>query len=502
MKVRLCFPAFVLCLALAGSAQGAERESVLDRKVHIEKDLVLKIPDVPPLCDSTKALKQYVQRSENGNAGDCKLYVERQGKGIPIVLLHGGPGATHHLFHPDFSRAARFAEIVYYDQRGCGSSSYAMPTKGYSVEQAADDLEALRTALKIDRWIVLGHSYGGTLARCYTAKYPEHVAAMVLVCSSEDGLPIELKQSRQNLFISKEEAQRIRDIFSQPGLTMAQCVFNAQMNGDWKRQNFYRPTREQLARMALYEWKHNRAFRSQTCQSLSTLDFGGVFDDCPIPVLIIEAAWDLTWNTDKPGKLKSCFPNAKLVILDHSGHSPFADEPKKFFAVLKDFVKTLSPVSDTDVAAWRIRVNELTKEKQKSPAYLLKTSGWGRASSKKIADMYSPDWLSQVSNSTDFLRLGFALYDMKRFEDALAVFQKMAEKTEDVELAMARIWQAHMLDLLGRRSEAVTLYREVVDMKCDSGIQHSQYGLTYAPSQYAAEKLDTPFVYLENQDLN
>ena len=82
-----------LCLAgilKAEEPRVKDRETVLDRKIHIEKELILVIPEVSRLCDGMDIRKLHV------NIGDCKLYCEQEGKGIAIVLLHGGPGATHH----------------------------------------------------------------------------------------------------------------------------------------------------------------------------------------------------------------------------------------------------------------------------------------------------------------------------------------------------------------------------------------------------------------------
>ena len=123
-----------------------------------------------------------------------------------MVLLHGGPGATHHEFHPAFSKFKDFARIIYYDQRGCGQSEYK-PDKGYSVEQAAEDLHHLCQALKLSKWFVLGHSYGGALAQCYTVKYPEDVAGLILVGSAE-AAPLALRATRQYDFMSTEERKK------------------------------------------------------------------------------------------------------------------------------------------------------------------------------------------------------------------------------------------------------------------------------------------------------
>ena len=101
---------------------------------------------------------------------------------MPIVLLHGGPGATNHDFHPHFLGRENFL-VITYDQRGTGISDY-VKGEGYSSPQAAADLDNLRLALGIKKWVVSGHSYGGLLAQYYATKYPENLAGLALVGSS------------------------------------------------------------------------------------------------------------------------------------------------------------------------------------------------------------------------------------------------------------------------------------------------------------------------------
>jgi proline iminopeptidase len=365
MRTVFCLSVSLLFAALVGGAQAEDdatagpRETVLDRKVHIEPDLILDIPKVPRLCDEMDIWKRHV------HIGDCSLYCEQEGEGMPMVLVNGGPGATHHGFHPHFSRAKDFLRLIYYDQRGCGISQYS-DGDGYSVDQAAEDLDKLREALGINKWVILGHSYGGTLAQCYTVRHAEHVAGLVLVGSSCDALPVDESGSRQYDFISSEERNRIRQIYRNTNLTGEQSVFNAHLNGDWKRQNFYRPSREQLARGALYDWKHDEEFRPAMSASLGRLNLAGFFDECPVPVLIMEGKWDLTWGQAKPKNLHACFPGSRLVFFDRAGHSPFEDEPERFFAVLKEFVQELQDVSAADVASWKQHVNKLRTERQKA----------------------------------------------------------------------------------------------------------------------------------------
>ena len=334
------------------------RERAMDRIVHIEEGIIRDIPQVPRLCDGMAIQKRKV------DIGGCNLYCEQEGEGIPLVLINGGPGGTHHCFHPHFSRAKGFARIIYYDQRGCGLSDYK-PENGYTVNQAVDDLDRLRKALGINQWVVLGFSYGGLLGQCYATKYPENLKGLVLVGSSLGFL--DLSPSRQQEFISDQEREKINQIRSTPGLSMAQAVYNLHLNGDWKRQYYYRPSRDDLARMALYEWVQNKDF-GHSGPSENEVDLLGAFEGCPIPTLILEGKWDMTWSADKPQRFLKNHPNARLVIFNESAHSIFEDEPEAFFAELRNFLSKLPAISDNGLMKWKEYLVQYEKERwQKIP---------------------------------------------------------------------------------------------------------------------------------------
>ena len=343
-------------VVLGDDQQKTTRERARDNIKHLEKNLILAIPPAPRLCDQMNMVKRRV------NVGDCNLYCEVEGDGVPMVLLHGGPGATHHYFHPSFSWANDFAKIIYYDQRGCGISDYKKG-KGYSIEQAVDDLENLRQSLKINKWVILGSSYGGVLAQCYTVKYPEKVLGLVLV-GSDDAMPVVMKSTRQYEFISKEEQEKIKAIYSTKNLSLVQLLYNVHLNGDWKRQCYYKPTTESLARLARYEWKQDSNFNSIMSREKDKVDLEGAFDKCPIPTIIMEGRWDLTWNTDKPDILHKNHPNARLLFFEESAHLPFDDEPEKFFDTLQDFVLKLPKTASSDLQQWQEYLSKWKKEKE------------------------------------------------------------------------------------------------------------------------------------------
>ena len=230
-------------------------------------------------------------------------------------------------------RAASFAKVVYYDQRGCGQSDYARGG-GYTIDQAVADSRVLREALRLERWVVLGWSYGGVVAQAYLLKHPERVAGLVLVGAAPDAFGLSLQPGRQDEFISAEEQRKMQELHKDPALSGPRLTYNAWLNGDWKRQNYYKPTREQMARTALYDWNHDSLFRQSICRELDHIDFRGLFKGCPIPVLMAEGKHDLTWGADKAEKLSACFDGCQLVMFERSAHAPFADEPDKFFTAL------------------------------------------------------------------------------------------------------------------------------------------------------------------------
>jgi proline iminopeptidase len=323
----------------------APQESVLDRKIHLEPVLLQEVPNVPPLC------RQLGMKGQKVDIGGCKLYVEEAGKGIPVVLINGGPGGTHHIFHPWFQRANSFAHVVYYDQRGCGRSDWT-PGPGYTVEQAVDDLERLRKKLGFDRWVVLGHSYGGLLAQMYALRCLERTLGLVLVGSMPPGLHKDLG-NRQSEYISNAERARLQEIRSALDKArlerqlddrdyVALIVFNCQLNGDWKRQQFYRPSRDDAARIALYEWVNAPDFNAVMSTSAHQYDLQGAFNACAIPTLILEGRWDLTWGPDKASALLANHPGARMVMVEQAGHGIFNEDPELFFKTLREFLGGLS----------------------------------------------------------------------------------------------------------------------------------------------------------------
>jgi proline iminopeptidase len=110
-----------------------------------------------------------------------ELHIEECGNpdGLPVVFLHGGPGAGVSPYHRRFFDPARY-RIVLFDQRGAGKSTPHAELRDNTTGHLVSDIEAIREFFGIERWVVFGGSWGSTLALAYAQTHPERVLGLVL----------------------------------------------------------------------------------------------------------------------------------------------------------------------------------------------------------------------------------------------------------------------------------------------------------------------------------
>ncbi len=241
--------------------------------------------------------------------------------GLPAVFFHGGPGsgagpAWRRYFNPDAYRS------VLFDQRGCGRS---VP---YAGEPAVDlstnttshllaDVELLRESLGVDRWLVLGGSWGSTLGLAYAERFPERVAAMVLfsvvttthaeVLAATRDLPHPVDDYRQRL-LDPNPAVHQR-------AAVEWCEWEQELAG--LRDPRYDDARFRLAfsRLVTHYW-HHAAF----LEDGSLLRDGGRL--AGIPGVLIHGSRDPGAPLDIPRRVHAAWPGSKLEVLD-AGHGTY-----------------------------------------------------------------------------------------------------------------------------------------------------------------------------------
>ena len=109
------------------------------------------------------------------------VYVEEVGRrdGVPAIFLHGGPGSGAQHLHRRLFDPSRFHAVLF-DQRGSGRSHPYLSLKENTTQTLIADIELIREHFGIERWLVVGGSWGSTLAVAYAEAYPDRVAGLVL----------------------------------------------------------------------------------------------------------------------------------------------------------------------------------------------------------------------------------------------------------------------------------------------------------------------------------
>jgi proline iminopeptidase len=117
--------------------------------------------------------------------GKFNVWTKRFGNNpkMKVLLLNGGPGATHEYFEcMESFLPAEGIEFIYYDQLGCGNSDNPKDTAMWSLPRYVEEVEQVRQALNLtkDNFYLLGHSWGGILAAEYALKYQQHLKGLII----------------------------------------------------------------------------------------------------------------------------------------------------------------------------------------------------------------------------------------------------------------------------------------------------------------------------------
>jgi len=275
------------------------------------------------------------------------LYWETCGNptGKPALVLHGGPGSGctpywRRLFNPAAYR------IVLFDQRGCGRSSphASDPTVDLSVNTTHHliaDIEALRRHLDIDQWLVLGGSWGSTLALAYAQTHPNRVTQLVLFSvvttprrevewitrhmgrifpeqwtRFRNGVPPEDRDGDLAAAYSRlleDPDPKVRDQAARRWCAWEDTHVATTPN--YRPDPRYRDPRFRMAfaRLVTHYWRHAAWLEDGALLHGATRLTG-------IPGVLIHGRLDISSPVDIPWQLSQNWPSSELILVDHAGH--------------------------------------------------------------------------------------------------------------------------------------------------------------------------------------
>ncbi len=274
-----------------------------------------------------------------------QLHAKVFGEGDPLLLINGGPGFNSDGFITLARMLSGQARVIIYDQRGTGQSTMVVNSSTMTIEQMIGDIERLREHLDIDRWIVMGHSFGGMLTYAYAKRHPEHIMGMIH--SSSGGYNLDLLEPG--------------GIQIEPQLEPTEW----DSLNFWRRQlangNTSQTARNKRAQYLAPAYIYNDSNASLVAERLQQgdmrinaliwndlqrmeFDCEDVLHSFLQPVLIIHGKQDVV-NPFLAKKAHDLLPNSNLVLLDRCGHYGWLDRPEKYFEEVFSFIEMISSFS-------------------------------------------------------------------------------------------------------------------------------------------------------------
>jgi proline iminopeptidase len=295
----------------------------------------------------------YEIREGFADAGGLLIYFQTIGKGDPLVILHGGPGASHDYFLPYLLPLARKNRLVFIDERGSGRSQKLEDPSGYTVEAMVGDVEAVRKALGLKRISLLGHSFGGVLAQAYALQYSVNLSRLIL-CSTFHSTAemnrvfLEMKDRMNPGLRRRIEAMEKKGLYGN-GMDYEKNRYTPEyMAAAWGEGYFpylYRnrpdPNFDPGA-MGNQAWDVYREMWGSHGEfiidgNLGPVDYTGRLASIRVPTLITVGDND-ECAPRLSEEMHRLIPGSRLVVLPRSGHMTFVDQPELFVKEVEDFL--------------------------------------------------------------------------------------------------------------------------------------------------------------------
>lgn len=268
---------------------------------------------------------------------------------IKLLLLNGGPGATHEYFECfENFLPAEGIEFIYYDQLGCGNSDNPNDTLYWDLPRYVEEVEQVRKALDLtkDNCYVLGHSWGGILAMQYALKYQNKIKGLI-ISNMMSSCPEYGKYADEVLALQMKP-----EVLYEINAIEAKNDFSNPRYMELLIPNFYE---QHILRLPAKDWPEpvNRSFAKMnqslyvTMQGPSEFGIAGNLEkwdvtnelkNITIPSLVIGAEFD-TMDPKFMKKMSTLFPNGSYLYCPKGSHMAFYDDQQTYFKGLINFLK-------------------------------------------------------------------------------------------------------------------------------------------------------------------
>lgn len=287
-----------------------------------------------------RAGRGWVYAKVNG----AEIYFDVEGSGLVpdgevmkekevAFVLHGGPAMDHTYYKPHLSPLANDMQLIYVDHRNTGRSG-RMPVESCTIEQMADDVEAVREYLGLGKVHVIGNSFGGMWALTYALRHPDALDKLVLITTSPsydfyEGAKAEVARKGTpeqiaavpRLFEGEIDND---DEFGTWWKLMSPLYYHRWDDAYGKGEGRSRPNAELMGHL----WRN----------VMPHYDVKDRLADITVPTLVMGGRHDWVTPFVESEKIAAGIPGSELVIFEESGHLPFIEEQDRFMAVVRQFL--------------------------------------------------------------------------------------------------------------------------------------------------------------------
>jgi proline iminopeptidase len=267
------------------------------------------------------------------------IYYRMYGSGSPLLIINGGPGMNSDGFENLAIALSKNNHTIIYDQRGTGKSVLkTVDTSTITMKLMLDDIESIRKELRIEKWSILGHSFGGMVASYYATLYPEHIDKLIL--SSSGGIDLGLLSYVGGGITSKlSSAEQDSVSFWTKKIDAGDTSHYARLQRGKHLAPAYVLDKKFFPVIAERLTQGNGAINQLIWTDLQKIHF-----DCAEklktytkPVLIIQGKQDIV-KPETAERAHEILRNSKIVYIDHSIHYGWLDNEEVFFKAVNSFL--------------------------------------------------------------------------------------------------------------------------------------------------------------------
>jgi proline iminopeptidase len=271
---------------------------------------------------------------------------EKNTKGTPVIILHGGPGSSCYSLQ-GLKALEEDRTVILYDQLGCGRSDRPTDPSLWRLERFVEELGQIRRALDLDEIHILGHSWGTTLAAAYCLTKPSGVKS-VIFSSPCLSAPLWEQDQRRNL---KKLPTEIQD-------TIIRCEKNGTTDSKEYLEANEKFNSEFVCRLDPYPeyLKQGSHFKNPEVYNimwgpseftvsgnLKEFDCTTQLKELTCPTLYTCGRFDEA-TPETTEFYSSQTPGSKFHVFEHSAHMPYVEEPEEYMRVMSEFLKSVDSI--------------------------------------------------------------------------------------------------------------------------------------------------------------